>query len=120
MLVNSKGSHINEELIPVNGIEPFESIIENFIKKNIDDWYRIRKDEWFTFRKMFGDNEKLHKTPLNKVYDKCIKDGSTHKKAEFVMGTQSGILLKNVLIDDKRKFEFKKESPNKYRHISSK
>jgi len=120
MLVDSKGSPIYEDYIQVNGIEPFKNSIEDFIKKNIDDWYRIRKDEWFTFRKMFGNNEELHKTPLNKVYNRCIKYGKSHSKAEYVMAIQSGSLLKNVLIADKKKFEFKKGSPNKYRYVSSK
>jgi len=120
MLVDSKGSPINEEYIQVNGIGPFETLINDFIKKNIDDWYRIRKDEWFTFREMFGDNEKLHKTPLNEIYNKRIKYGNTHRKAEYVMAIESGFLLKNFLITDKRKFEFKKMAPNKYRCVSYK
>ncbi|MDY6883601.1 MAG: hypothetical protein SWL02_07480, partial [Pseudomonadota bacterium] len=81
-------------------------------------WCKNRKDEWFSLRDLMGgDNYYWEGTPL---YHLFTKHEETNHDSVKEAGKDAGWLLKEVLANDKRVFDSKKNSLIKhYRWVPS-
>jgi hypothetical protein len=91
------------EIRDVRGIsDEQKQRIRDFLQGAVYSWCKNRKDEWFAARDLLGgDNYSWENTPMYPLY----------KKSNDVeqAGKDAGWLLKQVIADDKRSFETKKE-----------
>jgi len=91
------------EIRDVRGIsEEQKQRIRDFLQGAVYCWCKNRKDEWFAARDLLGgDNYFWQGTPMLALYE----------KSEDVeqAGKDAGWLLKQVINNDKRSFETKKE-----------
>ena len=110
------------ELRDVSGITDLEKQrIIDFLQGAVYCWCKNRKDEWFSLRDLMGgDNYYWQGTPLLSLYRKHINKGKDWESAVKDAGKDSGWLLKNVVVNDKRSFETtKQELIRKYRWIGN-
>ncbi|HHT53138.1 MAG TPA: hypothetical protein GX007_08205 [Bacteroidales bacterium] len=76
--------------------------IKDFLQGAVYCWCKNRKDEWFAARDLLGgDNFFWQGTPMFALYEKSENVDQAGKDA--------GWLLKEVLSEDKRSFETKRE-----------
>lgn len=92
-------------------------LVKAYMLGAINDFCKNNKNEAFSIRIMFGeDNADWRKTPMQKIYDYHINNGKSHDEARKIAGQDAGHLLKRILNDDDRTFEFVgKDSSNKYK-----
>ncbi|PZR03223.1 MAG: hypothetical protein DI539_26520 [Flavobacterium psychrophilum] len=91
------------EIRDVHGIsDEKKQRIRDFLQGAVYSWCKNRKDEWFAARDLLGgDNYFWQNTPMFALYEKSQDVEQAGKDA--------GWLLKQVINDDKRSFETKKE-----------
>ena len=91
------------EIRDVHGIsDEQKQRIRDFLQGAVYSWCKNRKDEWFAARDLLGgDNYFWQNTPMFDLYEKSQDVEQAGKDA--------GWLLKQVINDDKRSFETKKE-----------
>lgn len=88
-----------------------------FIQGAVYCWCKNRPDEWFAARDLFGgENYYWEGTPLMPLYDYYLGgDQSNHDYAIAEAGKAVGHLLKAVLVEDKREFEYRDGFTKKYK-----
>ncbi|ADJ28768.1 hypothetical protein [Nitrosococcus watsonii] len=97
------------QLRSVTGITEEQKMnIVNFLQGAVYCWCKNRKDEWFSLRDLMGeDNYYWEGTPLLPLY---IKHEGANDDPVKEAGKDAGWLLKEVVANDKRVFDTKKES----------
>ncbi|MDD4848407.1 MAG: hypothetical protein PHR53_06575 [Bacteroidales bacterium] len=93
----------NSKIRDVHGItDEHKQKILDFLQGAVYCWCKNKKDEWFAARDLLGgDNYDWEGTPMFFLYEKS-------KDVEQA-GKDAGWLLKQVIDNDKRNFETKKE-----------
>lgn len=110
------------QLRNVSGISDTEKkAITNFLQGAVYCWCKNKKEEWFSIRDLMGgDNYYWEGTPLLPLYTKHENQGKSWQDSVKDAGKDCGWLLKNVIADDKRTFETKKEDlVRKYRWVGN-
>jgi len=99
------------EIREVQGISNQQKLrIIDFLQGAVYSWCKNRANEWFSMRDLMGgDNFYWEGTPLYELFQKHINLGKNADDAIGAAGKDSGWILKKVIVNDKRKFETKKE-----------
>lgn len=98
---NKKPRRISADLLAVD-IE----VIKTYIKGAVHGFCNNNAEENFSVRSLFGgENTLWYDTPLQKIYDYHVLKGCSYEKAAKQAGKDVGLLLRLVLIEDK-KFEY--------------
>lgn len=111
MIINEK-----TKVIEVEGISATSKRrIYDFLQGSVYCWCKNRKDEWFAARDLVGgENFYWDGTPLLALYKKHVKLGSADPVVSAAMDL--GLMLRQVIEKDKRRFTTKKVKQLKY-HI---
>lgn len=108
----------NSNIMEVEGISSLQKQrIIDFLQGAVYSWDKNRKDEWFALRDLLGgDNFFWEGTPLIELYYKHENILGDGEEAVQEAGKDAGMLLKEMLKSDGRKYDSKKEDGvNKYK-----
>jgi len=101
----------NNKLKDIVGISNLEKQrIIDFLQGAVYSWCKNKKNEWFALRDLMGgDNYYWEGTPLIALYKKHEDILEDWEQAVKEAGKDAGWLLKEMIINDKREFDTKKE-----------
>lgn len=110
----------SSEIRNVSGLLDEErALIKAFLQGAVYCWVKNRSGEWFAARDLLGgENAIWEGTPLQRLYDKQVKDGKSDDAAFDAAAIDAGWLLKAALSEDSRSFEMNDSTyTNTYRWI---